>query len=115
MKAIKKGFLIGSTVGIVILTLSHFLMSYLPNTGPLSFFSKLYHITWLLTGLAWNYNIQLALNLSAAWLPIYRVLSFTFLYGLAFGILGIIGVNIARIFKASGKGVSMERGSGLYI
>lgn len=97
MKTLKIGFFTGSLTGILILILTHIFMPFLPNTGPMSFFSKIYHITQLLTGLAWNYNIQPALDLSAKWLAIYRFVSFTLLYSFVFGVLGIVGACIVKL------------------
>ena len=99
MTTIKRSFLIGCVVGLLALLFTHLSIQTMPNTGPISIFSKIYHIVWLLTGLAWNENVEPAFNPSPQWLPIFRLLGFAIFYGFLFGFLGLIVTFVSNLFR----------------
>ena len=94
---IKKTLIIGILVGNLVLLLTHLFVRYLPESGPLSVFSKLYHLSRLIGGSIWNHWIIEKFQISAVFMTAYEISYYVIIYSIIYGVLGVISGVIENL------------------
>ena len=95
---IKRFFLIGIITGNLILLITYLFIKYLPESGPLAIFSKMYHLSRLVGGSIWNEWIVKNFQISAAFMNIYTVGYYIIIYSAIYGIFGLAAGMVGKLY-----------------